>query len=144
MHDNPGHAWTLDRMAEYAGMSRTAFANTFREVVGQTPGDYLGSWRIALAQGRLREGRPMKILAEELGYANPSALSRAFTRSEEHTSELQSLMRISYAVFCLKKNTAIPNLSAIRQITHTNMIHTIPCLTRYSRVLTPIIKSNIT
>src|SRR3546814_10759396 len=28
-------------------------------------------------------------------------------RSEEHTSELQSLMRISYAVFCLKKNTTI-------------------------------------
>src|SRR3546814_3414295 len=28
------------------------------------------------------------------------------TRSEEHTSELQSLMRISYAVFCLKKKTA--------------------------------------
>src|SRR3546814_3178022 len=30
-----------------------------------------------------------------------------FTRSEEHTSELQSLMRISYAVFCLKKKTNI-------------------------------------
>src|SRR3546814_3353563 len=30
-----------------------------------------------------------------------------FERSEEHTSELQSLMRISYAVFCLKKNTSI-------------------------------------
>src|SRR3546814_3204958 len=30
---------------------------------------------------------------------------RAGTRSEEHTSELQSLMRISYAVFCLKKKT---------------------------------------
>src|SRR3546814_8886748 len=30
-------------------------------------------------------------------------------RSEEHTSELQSLMRISYAVFCLKKKTAITN-----------------------------------
>src|SRR3546814_1277209 len=29
----------------------------------------------------------------------------AVMRSEEHTSELQSLMRISYAVFCLKKNT---------------------------------------
>src|SRR3546814_5794703 len=29
----------------------------------------------------------------------------AFVRSEEHTSELQSLMRISYAVFCLKKTT---------------------------------------
>src|SRR3546814_7793220 len=30
---------------------------------------------------------------------------RAFARSEEHTSELQSLMRISYAVFCLKQKT---------------------------------------
>src|SRR3546814_4463358 len=32
---------------------------------------------------------------------------KAFFRSEEHTSELQSLMRISYAVFCLKKKTSI-------------------------------------
>src|SRR3546814_10532934 len=32
-----------------------------------------------------------------------AALERAIERSEEHTSELQSLMRISYAVFCLKK-----------------------------------------
>src|SRR3546814_10763488 len=34
------------------------------------------------------------------------------TRSEEHTSELQSLMRISYAVFCLKKKTIPKNISA--------------------------------
>src|SRR3546814_6587127 len=33
------------------------------------------------------------------------------SRSEEHTSELQSLMRISYAVFCLKKNTTTQNTS---------------------------------
>ena len=79
MHDNPGQPWTLERMAVCAGMSRTAFANAFRERVGQTPADYLGNWRIALAQSRLREGRPIKLLAEELGYANPSALSRAFT-----------------------------------------------------------------
>lgn len=79
MHDNPGEPWTLERMAEQAGMSRTAFANTFRELVGQTPAEYLTGWRIALAQSRLHEGRPIKRLAEELGYANPSALSRAFT-----------------------------------------------------------------
>jgi len=78
VHDAPGEPWTLERMAECAGMSRTAFATTFREVVGQTPGDYLTAWRIALAQGRLREGRPIKQLAAELGYANPSALSRVF------------------------------------------------------------------
>lgn len=59
-------------------MSRTAFANTFRELLGQTPADYLTGWRMALAQSRLREGRPIKLLADELGYANPSALLRAF------------------------------------------------------------------
>src|SRR3546814_1586898 len=38
-------------------------------------------------------------------------------RSEEHTSELQSLMRISYAVFCLKKKTTINATS------HNNLYH---------------------
>lgn len=79
MHDAPGEPWSLERMAERAGMSRTAFANTFREVVGQTPADYLTDWRMALAQSRLREGQSVKVLAGQLGYANPSALSRAFT-----------------------------------------------------------------
>src|SRR3546814_10305895 len=41
------------------------------------------------------------VLMGRLGYW---CLPRALWRSEEHTSELQSLMRISYAVFCLKKN----------------------------------------
>src|SRR3546814_4059733 len=36
---------------------------------------------------------------------NPLFSNPAYSRSEEHTSELQSLMRISYAVFCLKKKT---------------------------------------
>src|SRR3546814_2960576 len=43
---------------------------------------------------------------EGLGAAINDRLSRA-ARSEEHTSELQSLMRISYAVFCLKKKKKI-------------------------------------
>src|SRR3546814_6256030 len=48
--------------------------------------------------------------------ARRSARSRVFSsgRSEEHTSELQSLMRISYAVFCLKKNN---------KKTHTSSTH---------------------
>src|SRR3546814_10036271 len=40
------------------------------------------------------------------GYFGPAGMSPD-VRSEEHTSELQSLMRISYAVFCLKKKTNI-------------------------------------
>src|SRR3546814_2668918 len=41
----------------------------------------------------------------ELDRLRALAGKQVVTRSEEHTSELQSLMRISYAVFCLKKNT---------------------------------------
>src|SRR3546814_5150382 len=39
-------------------------------------------------------------------------------RSEEHTSELQSLMRISYAVFCLKKKKHIDNTTVIMYVTY--------------------------
>src|SRR3546814_9270186 len=42
---------------------------------------------------------------KSLHQAGPFVVSIERTRSEEHTSELQSLMRISYAVFCLKKKT---------------------------------------
>src|SRR3546814_10688716 len=44
--------------------------------------------------------------------ADPDQFDLALERSEEHTSELQSLMRISYAVFCLKKKN--------QNITHKN------------------------
>ncbi|MDT6961355.1 MULTISPECIES: AraC family transcriptional regulator [unclassified Cupriavidus] len=78
MHEAPGENWNLERLAACAGMSRSAFASAFREVVGQPPADYLTDWRISLAQTRLRDGKPLKLLADELGYANPSALSRVF------------------------------------------------------------------
>src|SRR3546814_3898530 len=42
------------------------------------------------------------------------AARRDFTRSEEHTSELQSLMRISYAVFCLKKKKKTKKVTSYR------------------------------
>src|SRR3546814_4730543 len=43
----------------------------------------------------------------------------ATSRSEEHTSELQSLMSISYAVFCLKKNKDSTDQTRLRESTHT-------------------------
>src|SRR3546814_8908988 len=48
---------------------------------------------------------------EDIGQPWPTRWRPHHDRSEEHTSELQSLMRISYAVFCLKKkkNRKIPN-----------------------------------
>src|SRR3546814_4382100 len=61
----------------------------------------------------VRSGILRPVLAKEMGLfmqqAQPKidARMRAAMRSEEHTSELQSLMRISYAVFCLKKKKII-------------------------------------
>ena len=80
LHEHPGKPWSLERMAERAGMSRSAFAAGFKAAVGQTPADYLAHWRLMLAQSQLRQGRSIKAIADELGYANPSALSRLFTK----------------------------------------------------------------
>lgn len=80
MHDAPAKAWTVADLSAIANMSRASFAEYFRQVVGQTPVDYLVSWRISLAQKRLREGRSIALVADEVGYESPSALARAFRR----------------------------------------------------------------
>jgi AraC-like DNA-binding protein len=80
LHEQPGQPWSLERMAQRAGMSRSAFAAGFKAAVGRTPADYLAHWRLTLAQAQLRQGRSIKAIADELGYANASALSRLFAQ----------------------------------------------------------------
>src|SRR3546814_4359884 len=48
-------------------------------------------------------GGPVRLLHQRLDHDRGRGAGERSERSEEHTSELQSLMRISYAVFCLKK-----------------------------------------
>src|SRR3546814_3335758 len=55
------------------------------------------------------EGAPVRTLPA-ISLGKEYTLKRQRGRSEEHTSELQSLMRISYAVFCLKKKTTTDKL----------------------------------
>lgn len=80
LHERPGDAWSLEKMAACAGMSRSAFAAAFKGAVGQPPADYLVEWRLSLAQAQLRQGRQVKQIADELGYASASALSRVFSQ----------------------------------------------------------------
>jgi AraC-like DNA-binding protein len=79
MHEAPEKPWSLESLAACAAMSRSAFAATFRDVAGITPGDYLASWRIALAQTMVKQGRAMKHIAADVGYGSEVALSRAFS-----------------------------------------------------------------
>ena len=85
LHDTPGAPWSLATMAAEAGMSRSAFAVAFKTVVGQPPAAYLADWRLSLTQSQLRQGRSVKAIADELGYANASALSRLFSQRVGHS-----------------------------------------------------------
>lgn len=78
VHAEPAQAWTLERMAAAAGMSRARFAERFTTTVGLPPGEYLTQWRLGLASSLLRRGRPVKQVAAEVGYGSASALARVF------------------------------------------------------------------
>src|SRR3546814_5712550 len=70
-----------------------------------------GGDEVALVEGLGPDGQVTRVRVTQSVAANPAfditpaGLVTGYIRSEEHTSELQSLMRISYAVFCLKKKT---------------------------------------
>jgi len=80
IHENPEKTLGLEDLAVRAAMSRTHFANTFRDVVGMTPGQYLTDWRLTLARLEIAGGAPVKTVAKRVGFSGAAALSRAFTR----------------------------------------------------------------
>ncbi|MBI5920469.1 MAG: AraC family transcriptional regulator [Betaproteobacteria bacterium] len=85
MHDRPAHPWTLEELAEVSRMSRARFAANFRNLVGITPLDYLTNWRLSVARGQLRQGRPLKSVARSVGYQSSEALSRVFAKKVGQT-----------------------------------------------------------
>jgi AraC-like DNA-binding protein len=78
IHQQPAHPWSLESLAQQAGMSRARFAVHFRKTVGLTPFDYLADWRIGVAQTLLRKGGSLKIIAPTVGYTSSTALTRVF------------------------------------------------------------------
>ena len=81
LHERPAEAWTLDELARTAHSSRSVLAQRFQELVGQSPMQYLTQWRMLLATNLLRRSNvPLSRIAEEVGYQNDTAFSRAFRR----------------------------------------------------------------
>lgn len=82
MHGDPARAWTLTELARAAAMSRTSFAQRFKDVAGVPPLTYLCTWRMRLARHTLcQEDTPVAAIASALGYGSESAFSNAFKRT---------------------------------------------------------------
>jgi AraC family transcriptional regulator, activator of mtrCDE len=80
MHARPEEPFTLPALAGVAGMSRSAFAARFSEVLGQPPMEFLKSLRLARA-AQLLTGTdlPVKCIAPRVGYSSRSSFTRAFS-----------------------------------------------------------------
>src|SRR3546814_3164521 len=99
----PPRSTRTDTLFPYTTLFRSALA---RDGFIETVRGRSGGMRLARPAGRITVGEVVRRTEEgfELADCSGCALSPACgLRSEEHTSELQSLMRNSYAVFCLKK-----------------------------------------
>ncbi len=80
LHERPERAWTLEAMADVAGMSRARFADRFKRNVGVTAAEYLTDLRLGMARALLGKGRTVKAASAAVGYADPAAFSRAFRK----------------------------------------------------------------
>ena len=81
MHERVEHLWTVEALAAAAGMSRSAFALRFKELLGETPLEYLTNWRMYKATGLLqKDDRKLFEVAKSVGYDSDAAFSKAFKR----------------------------------------------------------------
>jgi AraC-like DNA-binding protein len=81
LHEKPAEAWTLDRLGEEAGLSRSSLHERFVQFTGQPPMQYLTQWRMQVAAGLLRDTAAKVVeIALQVGYESEAAFSRAFRR----------------------------------------------------------------
>jgi AraC-like DNA-binding protein len=81
LRERPQAHWSVQGMAQSAGMSRTSFTTRFRTVVGQSPMAYLTELRLRRAAGYLSTtSKSMREIAHLTGYDNEASFSKAFSR----------------------------------------------------------------
>lgn len=85
MHEKPEEPWTVEQLAQLAGMSRARFAAHFHAVSGHTPLGYLTDWRLGVAKTLIKTGKSLKLIAPQVGYASVVALNRVFAQRHGQT-----------------------------------------------------------
>lgn len=89
IHSDLRRRWTLEAMARTAGMSRSSFAEKFKQVVGRAPLEYLTRWRMHVAADRLRTtSSSTAAIAHEVGYESEAAFSTAFKKIHGHSPRI--------------------------------------------------------
>jgi AraC-like DNA-binding protein len=79
MHAEIARRWKVEDLAAEAGMSRTAFAERFKALVGVPPLEYLIRWRMTIARNALKaDNEGLATIAAGIGYASETAFSSAF------------------------------------------------------------------
>ncbi|WP_271409918.1 AraC family transcriptional regulator [Pseudomonas sp. Q1-7] len=78
LHSEPEADWSVERMAGLAAMSRSKFSAWFSRILGVSPMSYLSGWRMKVAQDLLRDGVPIKVVADAVGYSSQASFSRTF------------------------------------------------------------------
>lgn len=82
IHDDPAREWSLEALADAAGLSRSAFAERFQAMLGTSPIRYVRDWRLYLASVALSTtARSIATIAGEAGYETEAAFTRAFSRA---------------------------------------------------------------
>ncbi|EKU97667.1 DNA-binding domain-containing protein, AraC-type [Leptolyngbya sp. PCC 7375] len=80
-HAEPARNWTVPELAKRVGMSRSALAQRFSELLGQPPMQYLTQWRLQLASRQLQTTNDgIAKIATQVGYESEAAFNRAFKR----------------------------------------------------------------
>jgi AraC-like DNA-binding protein len=81
LHEKPATAWTVERLADEAALSRSTLHERFVHYIGQPPMQYLTQWRMQVASRMLRDtGAKVLEVALGVGYESEAAFSRAFKR----------------------------------------------------------------
>lgn len=81
LHRRPAHPWTLDELAQTAGVSRSALTERFTRYLDVAPMTYLTEWRLELGADALRAGsHSVQRVAIDVGYESEAAFNRAFKR----------------------------------------------------------------
>ena len=95
IHTSPEKQWTIDSLAKASGMSRANFSMKFKNLVGESPFQYLTKWRLFRASNLLmQKDLTLAEIAGKVGYGNEASFSKVFRK---HTGKSPGRYRLEIA-----------------------------------------------